>query len=255
MVICTIQARMSSGRFPGKVLKELWNGMSVLEFMIQRLRLSKEIDHIVVLTTLNRADKPIIDLCRKLNCNYHRGNENDVMDRMIGFLDSWRNHDIIDLTSDCPFISPFLIDMMLEQYSRFEFDYLSNCITRTYPNGFDIQIYKQFLIEKIYDEIQNMIKQNENHKSHTGWNIINYSYLLQHQNTIKIGNWPAPQNLTYPEWGLTLDTTEDLILLKNICNHFNSLNFSCQYIIEYLEKNPELLLINQKVKRKTPGEG
>ena len=244
---------MNSRRFPGKVLKELWNGMSVLEFMIRRLRLSKKIEHIVVLTTLNRADKPIIDLCKKLNCNYYRGNENDVMDRMIGFLNSWSTHDtIIDLTGDCPLVTPYSIDLMVGWYEEYNFDYLSNCINRTYPDGFDIQIYRSDLLRKIYNKVKH---ENKKHLSHTGWNIINYSYVLQITDLLKIGNWPANELYNYPEWGLTVDTPEDLELLKKICEHFNSLDFSSQYIIEFLKANPELLEINKSVQRKTPGEG
>ena len=65
----------------------------------------------------------------------------------------------------------------------------------------------------------------------------------------------SPEQHNYPEWGLTLDTPEDLELLRKICSHFNSIDFSCQYIIEYLRANPQLLELNKLVQRKIPGEG
>ena len=81
MKIATIvQARMTSTRFPGKVLKEVL-GKSLLEYQIERLKRSKYAGQIIIATTTNKKDEPIISLCKKLNMDYFRGSENDVLSR------------------------------------------------------------------------------------------------------------------------------------------------------------------------------
>ena len=82
-VIATIEARMTSSRLPGKVLMEANKGISMLEFMINRVKKSKLIDKIVVATTINETCQPIVNLCNKLKIDYYRGSEDDVLLRVL----------------------------------------------------------------------------------------------------------------------------------------------------------------------------
>ena len=82
-IVATIEARMTSSRLPGKVLMEAIRGKSMLEFMINRVRRSKLADKIVVATTINETDQPIIDLCDRLSVDYYRGSEDDVLLRVL----------------------------------------------------------------------------------------------------------------------------------------------------------------------------
>ena len=250
MVICTIQARMSSGRFPGKILKELYDGKSVLEVMIERLKRSRLIDNIVILTTKNPADDLIKDFCNKKLIRYYRGDENNVLKRMSDFIDVFeiQPYDtIIDLTSDCPLVWDGMIDGMVKHFKDNKYDYLSNTITRSYPDGFDIQIYKANLIKDLPIDLPAELQQ------HTGWNIVNYSALLQTTCPLKMGNWPASPDCFYPDWGLTLDEPKDLLILQNIFEAMGRINFDVSEVIMYLKEHPEVLEINKEVKRKTPG--
>jgi spore coat polysaccharide biosynthesis protein SpsF len=68
-VVATIEARMTSTRLPRKVSLEI-GGKPALEYMINRVKQSKLVDDIVVATTVNDSDEPIIDLCNKIGYKY-----------------------------------------------------------------------------------------------------------------------------------------------------------------------------------------
>jgi len=142
MIYLTIQARMGSTRLPGKVLKHLWKNYSVLTYMIKRLSFVDGDKKIVILTTKNKKDLPIVKLCKKLKIDYFRGSEHDVLKRMYDFIIKFDVHEsndvIVDLTGDCPLVDPYLINDMIFKYLFYGYQYLSNIITRSYPDGFDI---------------------------------------------------------------------------------------------------------------------
>ena len=76
--VIIVQARMVSTRLPGKILKKVM-GRPLLEYQIERLKKIKEVNDIVIATTTNQSDDPVVKLCRELNCTYFRGSEDDVL--------------------------------------------------------------------------------------------------------------------------------------------------------------------------------
>lgn len=251
--ITIIQARMGSGRLPGKVLKHI-GGKPALTQLVDRLKLIKSDNEIIVATTVLDEDDKIIDFCVENNIRFFRGSENDVLKRVhdcaVFFKADW----VIDITGDCPLVDPAMIDLMLYKLqtpmpqngngSMKYLEYISNTMIRTYPDGLDVQIYKYALLERIND-----IVEDEKHRCHTGWNIFQYLYNIPSMNV------SIDSRLTHPEWGLTLDTVEDLQVLDIIFTHFKNQYFSTEDVIEYLLANPKILEINNHIKRKIPGEG
>ena len=77
---CIIQARMNSTRLPNKIMK-LIKGKPALYYLIDRLRKSKLLTNIIIATTVNECDNPIVNFCKENNLEYFRGDENDVLDR------------------------------------------------------------------------------------------------------------------------------------------------------------------------------
>jgi len=76
--------------------------------------------------------------------------------------------------------------------------------------------------------------------------IRNNPEIFTHYNMI------APSKIRRPELGLTLDEIKDYELIKKIIEHFGDKNilFNCFEVINFIENNPELLFINNTVKRK-----
>ena len=100
-IIATIEARMTSSRLPGKVLKPIL-GRPVLELLIERLRRARSLNDIAVATTTNPADDAIEALARRLGVGCYRGSEDDVLDRVLKAAKSANADVIVEITGDCP---------------------------------------------------------------------------------------------------------------------------------------------------------
>jgi spore coat polysaccharide biosynthesis protein SpsF len=258
--IAIVSARMGSNRFPGKVMTDLWDGKPVLQILIERLKLSKKIDKIVVTTTPEENNNPIIKLCFDLGIDFVYGHKEEALQSVCEAVKQQRiieadELNVIDITGDCPFIDPFQIDEMLTEFVCKGYHYLSNCMVRSFPIGFDIQIYRDSLLILV-----NEIVKNKSHRVHSGWNIWAYSSVIQKNDTygyvrpLKFGNIVADEKYNYPDWRVVLDYPEDLKLLKILIGSFARINFTYQEIIDFLKVNPELLKININCKQKIPGK-
>lgn len=149
--VIIVQARMTSTRLPGKVLKRIMD-KPLLEYQIERLQRVSLADETVIATTINVSDIPIEELCRHLAIPFFRGSENDVLAR---YHDTALKHDadiIVRVTSDCPLIDPIVIDRVIgffkDNYGVY--DYVSNVQTRTYPRGLDCEVFTSSVLDEIY---------------------------------------------------------------------------------------------------------
>src|SRR3990167_111470 len=114
-IVATIEARMTSSRLPGKVLMPI-AGTPALEMVIHRLKLSKYVDAICVATTTNATDDAIVALAEKLGVGCFRGSESDVLGRVLGAAQSAKADIIVEVTADCPFVDPALVDRCIEEF-------------------------------------------------------------------------------------------------------------------------------------------
>ena len=137
--LAIVQARMTSTRLPGKVLLDIC-GKPSLQRMIERIKMATTIDKVIIATTINASDDLIVELCEKLKVEVFRGDEDDVLGR---FYESSKESDVenvVRLTADCPMIDPEVIDEAISAFSISNYDYLSNTIDRTYPDGLDVEV-------------------------------------------------------------------------------------------------------------------
>ena len=104
MIGCIIQARINSTRFPKKILKNLDEENNVLEFVINQLKHSKKIDKIVIATTTLIEDNTIEELAKTNNCDFFRGSENNVLNRVLNAANKFRVKIILEITADSIFI-------------------------------------------------------------------------------------------------------------------------------------------------------
>lgn len=278
-----VQDRIGSTRLPKKTLLPLHeSGLTPLEMVIKRLCMCSYIDKIVYAIPNTKEN----DILEKRILNFsdyvsvhnkklfvYRGNENDVLGRCYfamkqqvslvkkdlsykDIFDKTSKHIVVDVTADCPFIDPFMLREMLERSIVIDSDYYSNILVRSFPDGFDVQIYKVGFLYYL-----NEIVRNNLHRRHTGWNIlyyindINHMYDSTYNQAMVLENYKE-DNIFYPEIGLTLDTKEDYELMKEIVtNFYPRIDFSCQEILDFLRQKPGLLEINKSIIRNTPGMG
>lgn len=239
--IAIIQARMSSTRLPGKILKEIC-GIPMLQIQIERLKRCMLIDQIVIATTESQKDDVVIDLCNKLSISTFRGSESDVLSRYFKTATYYDSDVIIRFTSDCPLIDPKLVDDIIEFYCNHNehYDYVSNGIIQTYPRGMDTEVFNYSVLKSAFESSKEKYE-----KEHVT------PFIYDPKNGFKMYNFSSTINLNH--YRLTVDTIEDFILVDKI---FNSLykkrgyGFTLEDIIEFLNSNPELLSINSSIQQK-----
>lgn len=245
-VVCLVQARVGSTRLPGKILKGIC-GKTILHHEIDRLKKCKEIDEIVIATTDKEDDDKIVNEAKKLSVKYFRGSENDVLSRFY-YAAKENNADIVvRVTSDCPCIDFEILDKMLiyfkDKYKEKQIDYLSNTINRTYPRGYDIEIFTFSALEKSYINAK---------KEYEREHVTPYIY-DKTNNFLKLS---FENKDDYSEYRVTLDTIEDFIVIKNIFENLYYKNpyFKLNDVVQYLNNNLHIVDINKHIEQKKLGE-
>lgn len=239
-----VQARTTSTRFPKKVLKELpyGSGITVLEQVIRRLKKSRLVDEIIVATTTNPEDDPIIRISEKEGIKYFRGSEENVLERYYQCAMENKLDIIVRVTSDCPCIDWNIVDAVVEEHLRNKADYTSNTLERTFPHGLDVEVLSFKALEKAYYEASENFE-----KEH----VCPYIYTTNREK-FKIVSIEAPNYLTAPDIRITLDTEEDYALLCAVFDYLYPQNnyFQAIDIINLFKIKPWLKLINKKVLQK-----
>ena len=239
-IVASIEARMTSSRLPGKVLMEAIDGISMLEFMIQRVKKSNLIDDIVVATTVNSEDDPIIELCNKLKINYHRGSENDVLSRVLKAHIENSSDIIVELTGDCPLIDYKIIDEIIQVYLDNNYDYVSNSHVRSFPMGLDVQVFSTKLLKDI-----DKIALSEEDREHV-------SLYIYSSNKFSLKEIIADDDLFWPELRINLDDWGDYYFIKCIIENFypqHTYSFLSNEIVNFIKNNSKLLSLLDNVRK------
>ncbi len=236
--IAIITARMRSTRLKGKVLLPLY-GKPALRWVADRCAQAKLVNGVIIATMADPSNDPIEKAMNDYLVFRYDDDEEDVLRRVLAAA-KWIGADIIvDVSGDCPCVDPRHIDHLMTMLTDGDLDYVSNIGIRSFPDGLDCQCYKTEALVKV-----EMLFRP---KTHVGWNIS------RHPKVFRIANWPAPPELHYPEWGLTLDSPEDYELLKIIFEHFGkNPAFAAEEVVAWLKGNPHLLEINKHIRRKDP---
>ena len=137
-VLCVVQARYGSTRFPGKVLADL-DGIPVLAFLLRRLA-PLGVDHLVVATTEAPADDAVAAVAHAEGADVVRGPTDDVLGRFVLALERHPADIVVRLTADCPLADPALIALALDHFNSDGADYVSNTLVRTFPDGLDVEV-------------------------------------------------------------------------------------------------------------------
>lgn len=243
-IIVSIEARMTSSRLPGKVLLPIL-GKPALVRMVERVKKSKYIDGIIIATTINTQDDPIVKLAQDMHINHYRGSENDVLGRVLESARSIKADIIVELTGDCPFADPDLIDRGIEEFFSREVDYASNTIEPTFPNGFDVQVFPTDILARVDKETNNPID-----RAHVSY------YIYMHPEKFRVYNWVADESASGADLRVTLDETADYELIQKIFESLSQINenFSASDVVRFLRKNPDLVEINRYVRQKDVNE-
>lgn len=233
---CIVQARMTSSRLPGKVLRTLdyKNGTSVLGSVVDRLKACKNLDQVIIATTVNKEDDPLVEYAKKEGIDYYRGSENDVLERFYGVATEFRLDNIVRITSDCPFLDPRVIDELVELFLNGNYEYASNCIRRTYPHGLDCEILTYEVLKWMHENTTDKF-----YREHVT------SFITSHQGDFKTGSLEL-DNEDYSDVRITVDTINDYTLSCLIAELIKdeSERMSFRTVLKCFDEHPYIRLIN-----------
>ena len=243
-IICIMQARMGSSRLKGKVLKTICD-QTVLEHDIDRLKKSKNISDIIVATTTKEEDDVIVKMSQKKKVKFYRGSEDNVLERYY-FAAKDSNADVIvRVTSDCPCMDYNVIDNVIDLFIQNSsvVDYVSNTLERTFPRGYDVEVFSYRALEKAYNfASKNYEKEHVTpyiYDVKNKFNLMQYKYIKD-----------------YSQYRVTLDTKEDLEVINRIFNslYYENKYFTVEDVVKVLSEDDELVKINKFVEQKKLGE-
>ena len=159
-IVCIVQARISSSRLPAKILLPGYDKPLLLH-LIERLDKSKLINDVVIATSTNPLDDLIYDLCKLKKIKVFRGSLTNLLERYYKCAKKFNADHIVRITSDCPLIDPKIIDKMISKYLRLKnIDFLSNTHPPTFPDGFDVEIFKFSALQKAFKNAKKIMKKN-----------------------------------------------------------------------------------------------
>lgn len=231
--LAIIQARCGSSRLPSKVLKDLC-GKTALEHVVERVKKSKYIEEVMVATTINKEDLPIIRLMSGIGIRVFAGSALDVLDRYYQAAKLIQPEYVIRITADCPVFDAKILDDAIGKLMP-ETDYMA-ALSETLADGLDLEIMRFSVLKRAWKEAQ-----MSSEREHVTLYIKNNRELFQVQ------DYKSPLgNLHEERW--TIDEPEDYLFIKNIYEYFEAIGkkeFDSVDILEYLDKNPEVRKINQ----------
>ena len=232
-VIAIVQARLTSSRFPKKILRKIGEN-TVLNFLLKRLKKSKKINKLVLAIPKNKENFTIKKKFK--NLNVFLGSETDVLDRYYKAAKKFKADVIVRICADCPFIDPLIIDKILKVFETKSYDYISNTIKPTFPDGFDVEVFSFSVLQEIWRKAED--KYDREHVT---------PFIIKSKKFKKF-NYEYKKNLS--NLRLTVDEEEDLKQINVIYSHIkNKNNFGIKDIDELYDKNHKLFSMNSYISR------
>lgn len=157
MVTAIIQARMGSNRLPGKVLKDVC-GHPLLYFCVERLKISKFIDDIVIATTNQIEDDAVEEWCHGSRIKCYRGDSDNVLDRYYQAMINFGGDIIVRATADNPFVDPLLADFLITNLLMFKKDYVTVSYgEQSWPRGIGVEVMTANVLERVWQEAEQKV--------------------------------------------------------------------------------------------------
>lgn len=229
-----ITARMKSTRLPKKLTLEI-NNREIIRWMIDRIKLAKSIDDIIICTSNNSQDDILVEIAKEEKIKVFRGHEDDVIQRLYDASVSFGLDYALNITADCPLVSVEYIEKIIEKYKETDADFIR---TLDLPHGFFSYGLKIEAMRKVC-EIKEGIETEVWGRYFTDSGLFN------------VVDIEIPKEIVRKDFRLTLDYPQDFEFLKNVYSHFgkNTYKTSTYDIIKYLDLNPEIVNINKDLKQ------
>lgn len=234
-VVAIIQARMGSERLPNKVMVDL-GGVPMIEFLLSRLSRAKEINELVVATSVNPINQNLYDHVTGLGYRCYRGSEDDVLDRYFQAAKISNADIVVRITGDCPLIDPQLVDETILSFKKSGADYVSNSYPPTYPDGLDTEVFRFSALQQAARETSEPY-----YREH----VTPY---LRESGTFSVDVKRNLEDHSHSRW--TVDEPCDLEVITNVVEHFApDIHFSWEEILKLEKTQPDIFKANMDLIR------
>jgi spore coat polysaccharide biosynthesis protein SpsF (cytidylyltransferase family) len=217
----------------------LLSGKPVIEQVFRQLSFSKMINQRILATSVDPADDELYNWALKNKIECYRGSLNDVLDRYYQAAKFVKADVVVRITGDCPLIDPDFMDKTIEMFLSNKYDYVSNSLEPTLPDGYDTEVFTIQSLEKAWSEAS--LKSEREHVT---------PYIYKNPSIFKIGVFKHTEN--YSHLRLTLDEKRDYIFLDKLFTELSrdfQIPFHLNDIIKVLNFNKNLLSINSSIER------
>ena len=233
-ITAVVQARMGSARLPGKVLMRIGHRPLVL-WTVAAAASIPLVDRVVVATTVEAADDPLVDLLVLQGIDYHRGSVRDVLTRTWDALGPVRPDLVVRATADNPFMDPVVVDAQIRAFLDGDLDYVG---TAGWPLGIAAEVAR---IEALGDAFREARESAE--REHV------MPYIYARPSRYRLGS--APPVVPPPAGRFTVDTPEDLAFVRAIAERLGPVETcSLEQLRAIVAREPELVAINAGVRQK-----
>ena len=234
-IVAIVQARMGSTRLPNKVMKPI-GGTPMIELLLTRLVRAKEVDQVIVATSVDERNLPLVEHVRKLSYACEQGSENDVLDRYVQAAKKYQADVVVRITGDCPLVDPNLVDEAIRQFKTNNVDYFCNTNPPTYPDGLDIEVFTFKALEQASQETADPFDREH---------VTPY---LRKPGKFKTAAMLHSEDLSALRW--TVDEPADFVVIEKVFQHFHPrTDFAWGEVLSLQAEQSELFTINQHLIR------
>lgn len=234
-VVALVQARMGSTRLPGKVMKPV-GGIPMIELLLSRLARAKEVEQIVVATSVDVRNQPLLEHVRRLGYACEQGSENDVLDRFVQAARAHQAEVVVRITGDCPLVDSELVDEAIRRFKSARVDYFSNITPPTYPDGLDIEVCTLKALERASQETSKLFDREH---------VTSY---LREPGRFNTADMQHSQDLSALRW--TVDEPADFTVIEKVFQHFHPrTDFTWAEVLDLQRQQPDIFNPNQHLIR------
>ena len=238
MILAILQARVSSTRLPGKVLKPILGRAMILR-QVDRLARSVCIHQLVLATSDQPSDDPLAELCRVEGIPCHRGSLDDVLDRFHqAALAAGPPDHVVRLTGDCPLTDPTVVDQVIRTHLEQGNDYTSNTLEPTFPDGLDVEVVRFRCLVEAWREAR--LRSEREHVT---------PFIYARPDRYRLGSVVAETDRSHLRW--TVDDPVDFQLVSRIYEALWEENpaFGTSDVLALLGRRPDLAELNSALER------
>ena len=235
-VIASIEARMGSSRFPGKVLVDIC-GQPALTRLLRRLRRCKMLDSIILATSITPADDALEQWAISEEVACYRGSEEDVLLRVVEAQRKMKSEVVVEVTGDTILLDPDIIDLGIITFLENDCDVVTNIRKHSFPMGVDVQVYRLSDLEEVEHTITDPAV-----REHVSL------YFYEHPERYRIIHLFAPARWHAPDYRFHLDYPEDHRFITEVYRRLEPEYgdvFGVEEIMAVLRQEPDLVEINR----------